>query len=267
MGEAIGEGGQKKVYRCIHPLHGESVLKLIPSHTSMRDERARREIQIAEMLEGPFFLKVFAVGDVSTSQGPSIFVLEEYFDGRTLRQVLNDAGDHRLRSSEVRRIIGSVLRALLVIEEKKLVHRDIKPENVMVSDTRVVVIDFGIARNLDMISATNTVAPIGPMTIGYGAPEQIRNEKRKISICADIFSVGVLTFEMVTGFSPFRSGCGTVEEVVDRTLHANPLTNTEHGLSQSLENFIGRCMEKNSHRRPQSAAMALELFESILWEN
>lgn len=131
--------------------------------------------------------------------------MEEFLDGESLRQRLA-AGPTSL--SFVREVGDVLLIALGQVEAARLVHRDIKPENIMLThDGRIVLIDFGIARHLDAISLTSSFAMFGPMTIGYCAPEQINNQKRAISIRTDLFALGIVLYEMVTGRNPFVDGC------------------------------------------------------------
>src|SRR5690606_38467780 len=99
----------------------------------------------------------------------------------------------------------------------------IKPENIIINNTvGTVLLDFGIARHLDLNSLTHDVALFGPLTPGYAAPEQINNEKRSISARTDLFAWGILMYEMLTGVNPFTQGCATPSEALMKTLKLEP---------------------------------------------
>jgi len=262
--EQIGRGGQKVVFKGEHKKYGSVALKLIcPSNKSEQD-RALRELLISSQLDTSYFAKIYEYNNLKLEGKNIIYVIEEFIVGESLRERINKNKPNLLPKDEVKVIIESLLKALILTESKHLVHRDIKPENIMISDKRVVLIDFGIARHLDMVSLTETFAVFGPMTPGYAAPEQIKNEKRKISIRTDLFSLGILFYELLTGENPFV--CSTVPETLNKTLNYSPIPLINKGFDHSISDFINACLEKSPHRRPASAEIALKLFYKINWE-
>lgn len=259
----IGSGGQKVVYKAERADGSPVALKLIQRTVGDQNERAVREVQAAAQLRGPNFASIYNVGTCNVGPDPCVFILEEFLDGESLRQRLA-AGP--LPLPFVREVGNALLTALSQVEGVRLVHRDIKPENIMLTqDGRIVLIDFGIARHLDAVSLTSSFAMFGPMTIGYCAPEQINNQKRAISIRTDLFALGIVLYEMVTGKNPFLEGCTQMPQVLTRCLQHQPPPLLSGGHPGGLSTFVHNCLEKAPHRRPASVARARTLFDAIQW--
>lgn len=256
-------GGQKLVFDATHPVHGHVALKVAQPGGSMAQERALREVQAAARLTGSPFPKIYAHGLATVSGESIIYVIEEFLSGGSLRGRLGAQG--RLPMADVLNLAECLLDALVVVEAARLVHRDIKPENIMLPPGRVVLIDFGIARHLDLASLTHDFAPFGPLTPGYAAPEQIKNEKGHITIRTDLFALGVVMYEALAGYNPFLVGCRSSAEALQRAMRLNPpkLSSAVPAISGELEDFIHRCLNKAAHRRPPSALDALDEFRQI----
>lgn len=258
----IAQGGQKLVFRAQHSKYGEVVLKFILDASS--DERIKREIEISTMYKIPNVPVVFDWGYIKDGDDEVLYMTEEYVDGVTLRQYLNERGKVSLS-------IGlGLLECLLVtakdLELNRLVHRDIKPENIMVQENNnYYLLDFGIARQLDGPSLTATHAHFGPHTPGYAAPEQFRNLKKEIDIRADLFSIGVVVYEALSGQHPFRNGSNHPLDVLRQTETITPLQFSIPGDSQrQLMGFISILMDKFYSRRPKTAKQALEWYHALL---
>ena len=140
-----------------------------------------------------------------------------------------------------------------------IVHRDIKPENLILThDQLVYFLDFGIARILDMQSLTQSDAAFGPHTPGYAAPEQFNNLKRDIDSRADLFSLGVVTYECLTGRNPFRENAASILDVLQRTATVTPASYQVAGDDQHLlMGLISSMMGKTPSMRPKDATQAL----------
>lgn len=260
----VGAGGQKVVYRAVRPDGSVVALKLVPRPPTGHDPRTVREVQAAASLAGPTFAAVHQVDERTVGGRPFVYLLEEFISGESLRVRLR--GQPVQPVAFVRRLGDCLFAALEVVESARLVHRDVKPDNVMLAASdRVVLIDFGIARHLDSASLTNSHAMFGPMTLGYCAPEQVTNQKRAITIRTDLFAVGVVLYECLTGANPFTVGCARQSEVLDRCLRlpVPPLPGSD--LPTGLDGFIRGCLEKAPHRRPASAAQARTLFAAVAW--
>ncbi|ABO49324.1 protein kinase [Desulforamulus reducens MI-1] len=254
--QEIGPGGQKLVYSAKHPEHGLIVLKLIKPGSPTTRQRTLRELYIASELKGACFAKLHGFGDINIENEEVIFIMEEYIDGNTLRALIQAKS---LSLKEIILIGKELLHALDVVDQKGLVHRDVKPENIIVSKSRIVLLDFGIARHLNLSSLTDDMAMFGPMTPGYAAPEQIKNEKRRICSRTDLFSWGVVMYECITGKNPFIDGCATPQEILIKTIKYNPPTILE--INYKFSKVIDKCLKKVIHRRPISAKMVLENLE------
>jgi serine/threonine-protein kinase len=198
--------------------------------------------------------------DVVLNGSRAVYVVEEVITGYPLRALLQNGP---LTPTRCLVICEQVLRALAIVHGNGLVHRDIKPENIKVEPgDRVRVLDFGIARHLLLTSLTADAAAMGPLTPGYGAPEQIRNEKRSIGPRTDLFAWAVVFYECWTGGNPFVAGCMTPGQALGKTLTYDPplLSTTPPSLAQ----LIQRCLNKPVHRRPPSVESVIAEFERLV---
>lgn len=257
----IAEGGQKVVYKGTHDSYGTVVLKLVLNSTS--NERTEREIDVTTRCSFSNVPKLFEWGTLEYEDGQTVFLIEQCISGITLRQYLINNG--HMQTALAMRLMHSLLTTAVELEKEQLVHRDIKPENIMVSDDETFwLLDFGIARHLQKTSLTATAARFGPHTPGYAAPEQFRNVKGEINIRADLFSIGVVVYESITGTHPFADDSPDPLEILRRTetLIANPL-NVPEDAKKQLSGLLGVMMAKYPSRRPPSALVALEWLNDI----
>lgn len=258
---SLGRGGQKMVFRGRHENHGDIVLKILFS--SQPDERVMREIEIATKCNIPHTAKIYEWGTFQYDEGTHFYIIEQLIDGVTLRQELKLK--HTLSIRTVLSLIGALLDAAAAMEKERIVHRDIKPENIMAcGDGTFRLLDFGIARHLAKTSLTPTEARFGPHTPGYAAPEQFRNIKKDVDIRADLFSVGVVAYECLSGNHPFSVGARDHLDILRRTetVAPPPLVLAESPETE-FSNFISILMAKYPSRRPPTAAAAKVWFESI----
>lgn len=251
----IGEGGQKHVYLVENAEERMLALKLIK--LSQKDDRILREIKAATCFGPPRFPQIFEYGEKNLFGENVIYILEEYIQGVNLKTYLQNNTISEQKAIE----IGlELLKGLEEISKERLVHRDIKPENIMIEQAgRVVILDFGIARHLSLTSLTQDLAAFGPMTPGYAAPEQIKNQKRSISSRTDIFSWGIVMYEMLSGYNPFIQGCSSVGQVLSRTLSYEPeiLKNCDKELAE----IIKWSLNKVVHRRPVKPEVLIQKIQ------
>src|SRR5580658_7189314 len=238
----IARGGQKLVFLAESPSYGSIAVKLIKPGSIAADQRAEREIEVAKSLGPPHFPRLFEAKRVSIDGSDVICIYEEYLQGMSLRSAIQQNG--RLSGPETTRIAVEVLEALETLRTMGVVHRDVKPDNIHIgADGRVVLLDLGIARQLGEASLTDDHAFFGPLTPGYGAPEQVRNEKRKISSRTDIFAIGVVMYECISGRNPFLDPGASPAQALQQTLtHAPPRLDAQ-GSSNCLANVVAMCME------------------------
>ncbi|WJQ79815.1 serine/threonine-protein kinase [Brevibacillus brevis] len=256
--EKLGEGGQKYVYKAQTQHEGRVAFKIIKSNQQM--ERIVREIKAASIFSPPRFPQIYRYGNATVDNVDIVYIVEQFIDGVSLRDGIKMGP---MNEADALKVGLEVLMALTEISDKNLVHRDIKPENIMInSDVGAVLLDFGIARHLDLTSLTQDVAVFGPMTPGYAAPEQINNEKRSISARTDLFAWGILMYEMISGVNPFTQGCSTPAEALVKTLKLEP--EILQGCNQELSKIINWCMKKQVHRRPLSPSYLLELLKGVV---
>lgn len=255
----LTEAGQKIVYKAKSQQYGTIVLKIIKTS----NERTKREIDIASRGSFPNVPGLYTWGTLQHNNSEITYLVEQFISGQTLRDYLNQY--RTLSFSMSLALLKSLLETAVELEKQRLVHRDIKPENIMIDDNGSFwVLDFGIARHLDESSITATNNPFGPATWGYAAPEQIRNMKKQIDIRADLFSIGVLMYEVLSGQHPFLNNARDQFDVLRRTEGFKPKPLTVQGdPSNQLSQLISVLMEKYPSRRPQSAKMALDMYNKI----
>lgn len=196
---ALGQGGQKVVYVARHKTDGDVVLKIIHPRTDV--ESVRREILAVQQVRSPRVPKIIEYGTASSNLGDCLWLREQLVDGKTVRQILARGP---MDGRSVLRLGLHMLEALESAETVNIVHRDVKPDNIMMDQGGAFwLLDFGIARHLDLSSLTATAAPFGKMTLGYAPPEQCRNIKSDIDARADLFALGVTLHECATGRNGF----------------------------------------------------------------
>ncbi|HST50500.1 MAG TPA: protein kinase [Pyrinomonadaceae bacterium] len=257
--EKLGEGGMGAVYLAKDARLGRRVaVKLLPAHFAGDDERVRRfeqEARAASALNHPNILTVHEIGE---SQGRR-FIVTEFVEGRTLRERLAEG---RFTLAEALDVCAQVAGALAKAHSSGIVHRDIKPENVMVDgDGHVKVLDFGIAKQIARAHGIDTEAPTNAQvntasgvvlgTSTYMSPEQLRG--LELDARTDIWSLGVMLYEMLAGRAPF--GAKTYGDLVVAILHGEPppLSDFCADSCAELDDIVCRALAKEREARWASA--------------
>jgi len=255
----LARGGQKVVFLGESSKFGKIAVKLIKPDSGAAELRATREIEVAKSLADSHFPRLFESKKVTVCGVEVICIYEEFLEGTSLRSVLQE--QVCLPGKETVMIGREISAALEILESSQVVHRDIKPENIYLAERgRVVLLDLGIARQLGVASLTDDNAIFGPLTPGYGAPEQIRNEKRAISPRTDIFALNVVMYECFSGANPFSGHGATPRDALMNTLNLSPESLETFGSSRELARVIARGMEKSPHRRfPSPTAFLRQL--------
>ena len=253
--ELMARGGQKIVFDGVHNSYGETVIKL---YFQLNDPRSLREIQIERDLNLSMVPKIYETGTIEYEGTETLYIIEQKVKGTELRKVLESG--KRFSLEEAVTFLEQGLEFIACIENKGIVHRDIKPENIIrADDGRIFFLDFGIARILGAASLTRTGEMMGPHTPGYAAPEQFNNLKKEIDSRADIFSLGVVTYECITGKNPFREGSINALEVLQKTETITPVQYSIKGDTQSqFMALLGAMMGKYPSRRPRTAKQAID---------
>jgi len=222
--------------------------------------RFRREAQAAASLNHPAIVAVYDTGEEDV-YGNQPYIVMEYVEGRTLRDVLKIEG--RLMPRRAMEIVADVCAALDFSHRNGIIHRDVKPGNVMITRTGAVkVMDFGIARAVadNAATVTQTAAVIG--TAQYLSPEQARGEN--VDARSDVYSTGVLLFELITGHPPFTGDSPVAVAYQHVRENAPPPSTINPDVPPELDAIVLKAMAKNPANRYQSAGeMRADLIRAI----
>jgi serine/threonine protein kinase len=257
----LAQGGQKIVFAAHHASDGDVVLKLLLR--SSDGQRLAREVLAGQLVECERVPRVFETGELDTQLGSCIWLREQRVSGTTLRTRLVSSG--ALDFAGVVLLGVQLLSTLAHAEAKRIVHRDIKPENMMVDTSgNFWLLDFGLARHLDLESLTATKMPWGMGTLGYSPPEQMRNRKREIDGRTDLFAVGVLLHECATGTNPFRDGAANDLEILRRVEQlAMPRLQLSQDRGGALADLVSALVQKFPTQRPRTVTDALTWIREI----
>ena len=257
--ELLGVGGMAVVYRAYDTIDDRMVaIKILKDEFAGNSDflrRFRNESKAIAVLSHPNIVKVYDVSFGDRIQ----YIVMEYVDGITLKQYL-DQQKETVPWKEALHFTVQILRALQHAHEKGIVHRDIKPQNIMLlQDGTIKVMDFGIARFARSETRTMTDKAIG--SVHYIAPEQARGDVTDER--ADIYSVGVMLYEMLTGRLPFEAD--NAVSVAIMQLQANPTLprDINPDIPEGLQEITMKAMQKAPSQRYQSAAEMLQDIETF----
>ena len=251
----LGQGGMGAVYKARDmELDRLVALKIIRPELTTNPEILRRfkqELILARQVTHRNVIRIFDLGQADGFK----FITMEYLDGKDLRAVLTEKG--KLSPEEAARIIVQICRALEVAHGEGVVHRDLKPQNIMLdANGRAYVMDFGIARSAHLPGMTQMGALIG--TPEYMSPEQAKGEK--LDERSDLFSLGVIFYELITGQSPFYSDTPLASLWKRMQEKAKPLCEVDPAIPKPLSDIVAKAMEIEPTDRFASAGeMAQEL--------
>lgn len=255
LGEILGFGGMSEVHlaRDIR-LHRDVAVKVLRADLA-RDPsfylRFRREAQNAAALNHPAIVAVYDTGEAVTPSGPLPYIVMEYVDGVTLRDIVHTDGPMPPRRAL--EVIADACQALNFSHQHGIIHRDVKPANIMISKAGAVkVMDFGIARAIadGGNSVTQTAAVIG--TAQYLSPEQARGET--VDNRSDVYSLGCVLYEVLTGQPPFVGDSPVA--VAYQHVREDPVPPSQKlaGISPELDAVVLKALSKNPDNRYQTAA-------------
>jgi eukaryotic-like serine/threonine-protein kinase len=259
--EEVGRGGMGVVFRARQTdLNRTVAIKMILSNRLASTDDVRRfyaEARAAGSLRHP---NIVAIHEVGQAHGQHFFAMD-FVEGRSLAQALRNGPFDARQAAQCVSVIG---RAIEYLHEHKIIHRDLKPSNILLaSDGALYVTDFGVAKALGVgRPQTETGAIVG--TLGYMAPEQAGGKSSEISTRSDIYSLGAILFELLTGRPPFRNAnpLDTLMQVIQgeppRPSQLNPT------VPRTLEWICLKCLEKEPHNRYESAAALVDDLERYL---
>lgn len=247
LDERIAVGGMAEVWAGTDLLLQRRVaVKILHTHLREDDALVRRFRREALAVARLRHQGIVAVYDTCSADDLDAIILE-LIPGPTLRQRLDDEGP--MPSSEVVRLGMALASALTVAHAADLVHRDIKPANVLLNEDRVVLTDFGIAKALDDAERTSTGTLLG--SARYLAPEQV--EGGEVDARADIFSVGVVLYECLTGRTPWNGPTDAATALARLRDPPAPPSSIDPSLPAELEDLVMRCLQRDPADRPGSA--------------
>ncbi|MCA9920723.1 MAG: serine/threonine protein kinase, partial [Anaerolineales bacterium] len=246
----LGKGGMAQVYQANQPTIDRMVaVKVLHGHLAEESDfitRFKREARSLGQLQHPNIVRVIDF-DVSDE---TYFMVMDYIAGKTLRDYLDEQGI--LSGAEALKLSGQLTDALAYAHKNGAVHRDIKPSNVMFADTEcthAVLTDFGITRLVDDATITTSGAIVG--TPAYMSPEAVMGEK--VDGRSDIYSLGVILYEMVTGRAPYQGN--TPLSLVIKQVHEPLPSPLEHNpdLPLSIVHILEKALAKSADERYQTA--------------
>lgn len=256
--QPLAAGGYKQVIAARHPTDGNVVLKLIRPGVS--PEEIRREILAVQRVRSPRVPRIFEDGVVTSQLGDVVWIREQRVLGEGVRQLLARGP---LVLTELIHMGLHILEALADAEGVGIVHRDVKPDNIIRDRAGDYwLLDFGIARHLELQSLTATAAPFGKLTLGYAPPEQCRNLKAEIDSRADLFALGITLYECATGTHPFYSPQPRDQFEVLARVENRALPPLQVG-NDSLSELVQVLVHKRRVHRPPAARVALDWMREI----
>jgi len=261
VADELGEGGMARVYLAKDLKHHRQVaIKVLRPEIAVSLGRSRflREIEIAANLNHPHILALFDSGDADGF----LYYVMPLVEGETLQDRLDQEGE--LPIAEVVRVLQDVVDALAYAHDKGVIHRDIKPSNVMLAGRHAVVTDFGIAKAVWEASTTTAATRVGTAlgTPAYMAPEQATGEP-VVDHRADIYSIGVLAYHLLTGRGPFEGSTAAARMAAQLTKEPAPVSSYRPNVPGELELLVMRCLERRPADRWQSAHEMLLRLQAL----
>lgn len=257
--QILGGGGMSNVYVAMDTILNRQVaVKLIhipPNEKQATIQRFEREVQNTTILTHPNIVSVLDVGE----EVDFFFLVMEYIEGPTLADYIKANGP--LKPEKALYFIEQILSGIRHAHEQGIVHRDIKPQNVMIDRNQTLkIVDFGIAKALSETAMTQTNHVVG--TVQYLSPEQAKGEKTGER--SDIYSIGIVLYEMLTGHPPFN-GETAVSIAIKQIQESVPnVTDTRRDVPQALSNVILKATEKDqSHRYRSVSEMAHDVMSTL----
>jgi tetratricopeptide (TPR) repeat protein len=257
----LGSGGMATVYLAQDLKHERQVaVKVLRPElaAALGPERFLQEVKIAANLHHPHILPLFDSGEADGF----LYYVMPYEEGQSLRERLDKQGE--LPIAEAVRILRDVVDALAHAHKQEVVHRDIKPDNVMLSDRHALVTDFGVAKAVSEVAGRHQLTTDGVAlgTPTYMAPEQATADPH-IDHRADIYAVGAVAYELLTGRPPFLGTTPQMILAAHLTDTPEPVTKYREAVPPALEQLVLKCLEKNPADRWQSAEELLPYLEAL----
>lgn len=242
--ENLKPGGQKKVFLIQHNQYGKCVLKVGKCSSMSGLERIKREVEILKTIDSPYFPKNY---EFSFTENGEFQIVEQYIQSRTL----SDCKDYFTDEITIANLFLELIDGFKLLWNKKIVHRDIKPDNILIKpDLRPVIIDLGIARDLQGKSLTQTILQRGPCTPIYASPEQLDNDKESIDMRTDFFALGIIMAELFLKAHPFSPELvGKGMSIVENISSGNYKLTSSRTMSIEYQQIITKLLQAKPYNR------------------
>jgi serine/threonine protein kinase/tetratricopeptide (TPR) repeat protein len=256
--EKLGEGGMGVVYKAEDlKLKRIVALKFLPPELTRDPEAKERFIQEAQAASALDHPNICTIHEIDETADGQLFIVMACYEGDTLKKKIASGQSHEAGSRSAGLSVDSVIdiaiqiaQGLVKAHEHGIVHRDIKPGNIMITkDGMVKILDFGLAKLVGQVGLTKTGKIFG--TVAYMSPEQARGEE--VDHRTDIWSFGVLLYEMITGLLPFRAEYDQAVLYSILNEQPEPITTLRSEVLSEIDTIVSKCIEKESDRRFQTA--------------
>jgi serine/threonine protein kinase len=260
----LGGGGMSRVFLAHERALGRKVVVkvLLPELAAgVNVERFRREIQLAAQLQHPHIVPLLSAGE---AEGLPYFIMP-FVSGESLRTRISRQGEFPV--PETLRILRDVISALGYAHSHGVIHRDVKPENVLLSGGVAVVTDFGVAKAVTASADSAGASGLTSLGVALGTPAYMAPEQATASPHtdhrADIYALGVVAYEMLTGFPPFSGRSAQAMLAAHVVEDPEPLERRRPSVPPVLASLVKGCLAKRPAERPQSAAELMHVLDSI----
>lgn len=255
----IGVGGMGAVYRATQAAPSREVALKIIRAGALSPQLLRRfefEVEILGRLQHPGIAQIYEAGANPTEQGIQPYFAMELVEGRNLRTWCQR---HEATTRQRLQLVAQICDAVDHAHQKGVIHRDLKPGNILVTnDGKPKVLDFGVARATDSDQQATIQTNVGQLvgTIPYMSPEQVSGDPRDLDVRSDVYALGVILFELLTGRLPYSLTDLSVYEAVRIIRDETPtrMTTLDAALRGDIETIVSKALEKERDRRYQSAA-------------
>ena len=257
----LGGGGMSRVFVATDKSLGRKIVIkfLSPELTAgVNRDRFRREIQVAAQLQHPHIVTLLAAGE----DGEIVYYTMPFIEGESLKSAVEKNGPLPVR--DVVRVLYDVVDALAYAHTRGVVHRDIKPANILRSGNHALVTDFGVAKALNAAMPSSGMTSTG-MAIGtpaYMAPEQLAGDPAA-DHRIDIYAVGLLAYELLTGQSPFAALSPQAVMAALLTVDPKPLNEIRKDVPRRLSLIVMQCLQKDPANRPPTADALLNALDTV----
>jgi serine/threonine protein kinase/tetratricopeptide (TPR) repeat protein len=244
--EKLGEGGMGVVYKAHDTKLDRTVaLKFLPSHLGADETEKQRFLNEAKAASALDHTNICSIYSIEETNEGNLFIVMAYYEGMSLKEKIEQGP---LPLKDVVNYSLQIASGLQKAHEKGIVHRDLKPANIFITnDDQIKIIDFGLARVAERTLLTKSGTTLG--TVPYMSPEQAQGHK--VDHRTDIWSLGVVMYEMITGQRPFKSEYDTALVYSLINEDPEPVTGVRSGVPMELERIINKCLEKDSGDRYQ----------------